>query len=184
MRIITSIDSPEIARRLSLGKEWKGKARGMMTEAAEITVGTVVSKIDDVGIKVKSGNLINSIKSTVVSDTSAKVWVDEKQAPYSSFLNYGHKGFSLKEGLLNGPKSKISKEGFRYNRVPMGDGVVTISEKPRLTQSGTVSKRQAKWRVPAYSGRLFWEQGIEEARYNILIHVEKTFTELFYGAFT
>jgi hypothetical protein len=184
--IIINLDSPGIASRLGLSAAFnKSKARKLIEEGVEMAKDSIMDKIPSVGIKTRSGNLINSIKSTIESDTQGKLYVDETLAPYASYLNYGYSGFSMRPGLLTGGKSKISKEGFRYNRIPMEDGeILTISEKPRTTKSGAVSKRQAKWYHPPYSGRLFWEQGIEEARYSIIKMVNESFAELFLGDIT
>lgn len=175
--ILITLDSSSIARRLGT-EEFRAKSRELIEEAVEMAKDSIRDKIPAVGIKSKSGSLINSIKTTIVSDTQGDVFIDETLAPYAKYLNYGYSGFNMRAGLLSGGKSKISKEGFRYNRVPIDGEIRTISDKPRLTQSGQVAKRQAKWYHPPYSGRLFWETGVEDVRYNIIRMVNEGFSEL------
>jgi hypothetical protein len=118
----------------------------------------------------------------MVSMTHARIYIDANKAPYASYLEEGIKPFSMKEGLLSSSKAKTSKEGNRYIRVPIGNEIVTLSEKKFLTKAGKRSKRySSSWRYPGYTGKLFFRNGMEEIEPHIVRRIEEY---LFLSGFT
>lgn len=174
-----SLDSKAIATRFAAfsGKLNTLKKR-MLEEAGQIAVDEVRGAIGAVGIKRRSGNLLDSVDYNILSDDSAEVFIDEDKSPYADYLNIGYSPFSMKTGLLGSAKAKISKAGYRYIRVPMDGKILTISENPRMTKKGTLAKRQSQWHHPGYSGRLFWKVAMERAEYRIIAMVNERLTEL------
>ena len=178
MEIFISQDREAIKRRLG-GVFYLSQSRAMMEEEAKLAVDAVKNTISAVGIRTRTGNLMDAIGYTVDSSTEATVYLDEEQAPYAKYLEHGYSPFDMKPGLLGGKNAKMSAEGNSYNRIPLGGGKFrTISEKPRYTKTGALAKRQAKWFHPGYSGRLFWQQGMSLAEYSILIYTTETLSRL------
>lgn len=107
------------------------------------------------GINLKSGSLAQKVDYNIESATEAE-FVFESH--YAAYLDEGYDSYDQKPGLLNGPKSRVSKEGWRYNRIPIEGEIRTVSEKP-WTQQKRNNKGQftnaRKWVHPGISGYHF-----------------------------
>ena len=157
------MDDIEIVVRLSPDKE---KVMEVLQKAAQMLVENVRAAIPASGIRVRSGRILDAVMYKTINDSEVNVYVDEKKAPYFNYLEQGYGQFSMRKGLLYGRSSKISKEGFRYARIPIDDKVVTISE-----------KKANGWVHPGYEGKYPFFIGVENSRYKI-IQLVKDFFDL------
>jgi hypothetical protein len=132
----------------------------IINEEMNYAVSDVVNSINEVGIRRRTGNLLNSVRYMgEVEQGTYRIIIG---AQYASYLNRGYGPFSLAEG-------RIGKS------IPMRDsngGLIfrKISAKPTSTGKN--------WMHPGYEGRQFVKKA-EEVIYNrIVIRLEKFLNEL------
>lgn len=147
----------------------------VVEDGAKEAVESVKRKIPAMGIRSRTGKLLNAVKYSMRSMLHARIFIDSREAPYAPYLEEGYGPHDMKEGLLSSPKAKMSRQGFRYIRVPMDNGnkIVTLSESNK-------SKRgfRSSWRHPGYTGKLFLQHGVEEVMPHIVRRVEERIDEL------
>jgi hypothetical protein len=148
------------------------KTEEFINASAQEIVTSIKNTIPAVGIRSRSSTLLNSVKYEMRSSESATIFIDETKAPYAKYLEEGYSPFDMKKGLLSSPKSRISKEGYRYIRIPIDDEIKTLSEK---SQNKGMLKYASLWHHPGYNGKLFFKQGVEEVLPNIIRKAHETF---------
>lgn len=62
-------------------------------------------------------NYRNALKYEELSDDLYVIYLDPKNAA-ANFTESGWDGFDMKNGLLNGPKARVSKKGKKFNIIP------------------------------------------------------------------
>jgi len=157
------MDDIEITVRLS-GKN-KEDALEILEEGAKEIVRNIKKTIPEMGIRLKTNKLLNAVKYKRTENDSVSVYVDEKEAPHFKYLEEGYSSFSMKNGFLNGKNAKISKKGYKYARVPIGNNkIVTVSGDPESS---------ASWIHPGYVGRYPFYTGVEKSKYSVIKTVQK-----------
>lgn len=107
------------------------------------------------GINLKTGGLARKIDYDILSPTEAEFSFDSS---YAGYLDDGFDGFDMIPGILKSPKAKVSKDGFKYARIPIEGQVRTVSEKPwtqrKRSSTGQFTKG-SKWQHPGVKGYQF-----------------------------
>lgn len=117
----------------------------------------IKESITETGIKSRTGNLLDSIE--IIDGHQFEDYI-EIGVEYAEYLNDGYGPYNMRPGLLNGPKSRMSIDGFRYNRIPINGHLVTISERSQKKATGQrdVKGRFMKtWTHPGIKGYKFAE---------------------------
>ncbi len=77
---------------------------------------------------------IDAININVKDNFNSEVSVDENNK-FVNFVEDGIKRFDMIPGLINGPRSKISKEGNRYNIIFMRKGIPGTQHIPNMPEA-------------------------------------------------
>lgn len=154
--------------------EIRNELSQIIEEKAKETVTAIKEMIPAVGIRSRTGKLVNAVKYTMRSSLHATIFIDSKEAPYAGYLEEGYSPFDMKRGLLKSSKAKMSREGHRYIRIPINDEIRTVSEKTKRMKNYI-----SLWHHPGYTGKLFFRQGIEEVEPHIVRRVEERLSELY-----
>lgn len=105
----------QLAHNLTEGltEAMQARVRAMMRTVAAATYAEGV-QLASRRLKSTLPDYLNNFKKIDVDENTVIVTL----FPEASYLEDGYSAFSMLKGLLNGPKSKISKKGVRYNTVP------------------------------------------------------------------
>jgi len=180
--ILINLDYNALTKRFNTKSEIEAQMSYLVEDEAKKLRDQIRETIPAVGIRIKGNRLLNAVKYTMINDYTAKVYVDDKEAPYAKYLEHGYSAFSMREGLLSGKSSKISKKGFRYARIPVEGKVLTITEDrssmKRRRGEFIHSVGNTRWHHPGYCGRLFFQQAVEIREYEVIKRVQKFLNEV------
>jgi len=107
----------------------------------------VADGMKESGINLKTGTILDSVQFNLQDPFNLEIFFHKD---YVKYLDEGYGPFNIGDKLLAG--GKVSKEGYRYRRIPIDGKVITISSKPELrkTAMGTPN-----WQHPGISGHQF-----------------------------
>jgi len=129
-------------------------------EEMEQGVGIVVETIQEVGIRRRTGNLLNSVR--YVGEVEAMTHRIVVGAPYASYLNRGYGEFSLVPGRLG-------------KTIPLRDATGKLIFRRVSTRPTSTGKN---WTHPGYEGKNFVDIAKEKIYKNIVVRVEQFLNDI------
>jgi hypothetical protein len=97
-----------------------------------------------------SGRYAASLSWKKTGVASVAIMSDSSVAPEANWLEDGHSAFSMKDKMLGGPGTKVSKAGYRYRIIPMRGNAT----RPSFNLKDTVTSKKGE-RMPAKAASMW-----------------------------